>query len=292
MALASISVVIPAYNAKSTIADAIDSVTAQTTQAVEIIVVDDGSQDGTADFVANRYPDVHIERAPNGGPSRARNLGIATASGDWIAFLDADDRWHPEKLTTQLRLCGDSELAASDWVRQGAWAPIPDTVSTTRLSYRELLTMNQFQTSTVLMTRSLAQNLRGFDPAVDGAEDWDFWLRASQKTPIIKVDWPLVQYRDLPTGYSKNVWRVYTTMQPMLDKHRGTADVSRRDFSVLECWHHLRFWVAFSRARDPDHARVAWQNAWTPGLRSSVPRAFFQYLVPFLYRRVRRRRSA
>ena len=290
-ALASISVVIPAYNAQDTIGDAIDSVKEQTLPVHEIIVVDDGSEDRTAELVAARYPDVRVERVANGGPSKARNVGIDLASGDWVAFLDADDRWHPDKLSAQLALRGDSELVASDWVRQNAWAPVPELVPKSRLDYRALLTMNQFQTSTVVMTRQLAERLGGFDTAVDGAEDWDFWLRASQYTPIVKVNWPLVQYRDVPTGYSKDVWRVYTTMQPMLDKHRGTPAISAKEFSVLESWHHLRFWVAFSLSHDQGHARTAWRNAIKPGLRSSMPRAFVQYLVPFLYRRIRRRAS-
>ncbi|PSR20040.1 MAG: glycosyltransferase family 2 protein [Sulfobacillus acidophilus] len=288
--MVSISVVIPAYNAEKTIADAILSVVAQSVPVQEIIVIDDGSTDSTAQLVQSRFPQVQVQQIANGGPSRARNVGMRMAHGDWIAFLDADDRWHPEKMRIQLAARdGGARLVASDWVRGAEFTSPPDPVPRTQLGYRDLLKMNQFQTSTVLIERGLANVLGGFDSNVDGAEDWDYWLRASRETTIVKVDWPLVQYRDLATGYSKNVWRVYVTMQPMLDKHRETAPVSAQEFSTLEAWHHLRFWVAFGLAHDGDHARAAWHNAIQRRLRRYVPRAAWHYLAPFLIQRMRRR---
>lgn len=293
-ALVSISVVIPAYNAADTISDAIASVLDQSYAVHEIIVVDDGSSDDTAALVRGRFPNVRVETVANGGPSRARNHGLRLATGEWIAFLDADDRWHPDKLQVQMAVAAkeDVQLVAADWVRGGKFPSLPDPIPTTRLQYKDLLTMNQFQTSTVVMSKRLADSLCGFDPAVDGAEDWDFWLRSSRQTTIIKVDWPLVQYRDVPTGYSKDVWRVYATMQPMLDKHRDTSQLSSAEFATLEAWHHLRFWVAFLLAHEPNHARKAWQNAANPHLRLYLPSAFIRYLIPFLSRRFRRRSKA
>ncbi len=96
-----ISVVIPAYNAGRYIGRAIDSVLAQTRPAEEIIVVDDGSTDNTAE-IAGAYGDrIRFIRQENAGASVARNTGIAAATGNWIAFLDADDEWLPEKLRLQ-----------------------------------------------------------------------------------------------------------------------------------------------------------------------------------------------
>lgn len=290
MASASISVIIPAYNAANTVVEAIESVLVQTYSVTEIIVVDDGSTDQTADVVAKTFPSVRLESGPNRGPSGARNHGISVAKGEWIAFLDADDTWHPDKLALQMAVARDGvELIASDWIRGKVFTPCPRPIRETHLAYRDLLVMNQFQTSTVLMTERLVRTLNGFDANVDGAEDWDFWLRASRHTGIVKVDWPLVQYRDVATGYSKDVWRVYCTMQPMLDKHRGTDAISSREFSILEAWHHLRFWVAFYLAHDSGHARAAWHNALQKRLRRFVPKASTTYLLPFLWRRVRHR---
>jgi glycosyltransferase involved in cell wall biosynthesis len=97
----SVSAVIPAYNAERFISDAIQSVLAQTYEIAEIIVVDDGSSDRTAE-VASGFPRTHVMKRPNGGPGAARNTGIHAASGEWIAFLDSDDTWIPRKTEIQL----------------------------------------------------------------------------------------------------------------------------------------------------------------------------------------------
>src|SRR5690606_5731950 len=106
---AKISVIIPAYNAANTVTETLDSVARQTRRPFEVIVVDDGSVDSTAEIVrsfANRLPRLQIIGTPNGGVSRARNAGIAAATGDIIAPLDADDLWQPTYLE---RLCGRLE---------------------------------------------------------------------------------------------------------------------------------------------------------------------------------------
>ena len=97
----SISVVIPAYNAEGCVVRAVESVLAQSRPAMEVIVVDDGSRDATA-AVAERFgPAVRVLRQANGGPAAARNHGVREAGGEWIAFLDADDAWLPQKLERQ-----------------------------------------------------------------------------------------------------------------------------------------------------------------------------------------------
>ena len=101
--MTSVSVIIPAYNSESTITRALQSVTAQTRAPKEIIVVDDASTDNTREIAANfastsSIPLRVITQSSNGGPSAARNTGWDAASGDYIAFLDADDQWHPRKI--------------------------------------------------------------------------------------------------------------------------------------------------------------------------------------------------
>ena len=99
-----VSVVIPAYNASTTISRTINSVLAQTMRPMEIFVVDDGSPDG--DLLQRELilfgDQVTLLRKPNGGAASARNFGIGKASGEWVAFLDADDYWEPEKIATQV----------------------------------------------------------------------------------------------------------------------------------------------------------------------------------------------
>ncbi len=287
-----VSAVIPAYNARDTISAAIDSIQRQTYSSIEVIVVDDGSADGTGQWVKQHYPAVQVEVVPNQGPSRARNHGISCAHGEFIAFLDADDTWHPQKIEAQVKVLQrypEAELVASDWVRDETFSAIPDETPISWITYANMLQLNRFQTSTVLMRASVLGTLGGFDPAVDGAEDWDLWLRTSAVGRIAKLDWPLVMYRDMPAGYSKDVWRVYQTMQPMLEKHRNSAPVSAWSFAELESWHHMRFSVAFFLMHETGHAgaslkAIGQRRLWGPAMVASI-----RYLTPFLWKRWRRR---
>ena len=168
----SVSVIIPAYNAAAHIARAIDSVLAQSTPPLEIIVVDDGSTDDTAELVARRYPQVTCVRQDNRGCGQARNTGCTAARGDWLAFLDADDAWLPAKLEKQLALSVDPRVAVVNARRA------------TRLGF-ELGTAISFDTlwhSNVLIVSSTLVR-RGAFEAVGGfwaeryCEDYHLWLR-------------------------------------------------------------------------------------------------------------------
>ena len=119
-----VSVVIPTYNRINYLPRALDSVAAQTRPVTEIIVVDDGSTDGTAECIRSRYPEVNVIRQANHGVSHARNTGIRNVTGDWIAFLDSDDAWMPEKMSRQFsalagypgyRIAHSNEI----WIRGG-----------------------------------------------------------------------------------------------------------------------------------------------------------------------------
>ena len=96
-----ISVIIPTFNRSKTIFRAIDSILKQTYKPYEIIVVDDGSTDGTKDLVINKYPSIKYFYQSNNGVSKARNKGVHESKGEWIAFLDSDDEWLPKKLQEQ-----------------------------------------------------------------------------------------------------------------------------------------------------------------------------------------------
>lgn len=120
---ARISVIIPAFNRGHTLPRALDSVRAQTRAADEILIVDDGSTDNTAE-VLTAFPRVHCIRQENRGVSAARNTGIRAATGDWLAFLDSDDEWRPRKLELQVHALSsspESRIVHCDeiWVRNG-----------------------------------------------------------------------------------------------------------------------------------------------------------------------------
>lgn len=163
-----VSVVIPAYNSQAFVHRSIESALQQTHHPLEIIVVDDGSTDGTAD-VAGRYP-VTVLRQRNGGPAGARNTGVQAASGEWIAFLDHDDTWFPHKTAEQLRLVSPGISAAFCEKARPA----------ERITFEDLYWRNfGGNPSSTLIRRDVLLDLGMFDddPALFGLDDYNLWLK-------------------------------------------------------------------------------------------------------------------
>lgn len=221
---AQVSVVIPCYNAARFVAATLRSVLAQGDEVLEVIVVDDGSTDGSAELVANDFPSVRLLRQANAGVAAARNLGIQSARGDWVAFVDADDLWLPGKLRAQRELLAaqpQSRMAYSAWKVWTCAEPEPDAVwlrgvldsaddaarwaGPSGWIYPELLLDCHVWTSTVLARRDLLAELGGFDASLRIGEDYDLWLRASRLTPIVRVVRPGALYRLHPGNVTKRV---------------------------------------------------------------------------------------
>lgn len=218
----SITVVIPCYNASRWIAPSLRSVFAQEWPALEVLVVDDGSTDGSVELVRSQFPSVRILQQRNAGAAAARNAGIEAARGDWIAFIDADDWWLPGKLQAQMDLLAgrpEARMACAAW--QG-WPsedaePTPEVLERLRQSptgtggtasgwiYPELLTGCYVWTSTVLARADFLRQLGGFDTSLKVGEDYDLWLRASRQTPILRVRRPMALYRLHPHSLTKQI---------------------------------------------------------------------------------------
>lgn len=177
-----VSVIIPCYNSARYLAEAINSVLAQTVPAHEIIVIDDGSTDGSAGVAMSFAPHVKLIRQPNRGESAARNAGISASSGDWIAFLDSDDVWHPDKLKIQLGLIRGKEGAVcvhSDYYRFGAREDkpeVPRAVIEKRYDYGTLIVEPLVFISTAMVKAGL--NLR-FPEWTQYGEDMIFMAELS-----------------------------------------------------------------------------------------------------------------
>ncbi len=214
-----VSVVIPAYNVAAHIGEAIDSVLAQDYAPVEIIVVDDGSRDDTADVVSSRFPQVTLIRKANGGAATARNAGIRQAQGEFIAFLDADDIWLPGKLKAQVdyfRAHPDVAMNCtgfSQWVsdEEGVFpdplSVIPDQAGVAsdaidrELSgwvYHRLLLRSFVWTTTVMMRRTLIDKIGLFDESFRLGQDYEYFLRASRETEIHRLSRAYALYRQHP----------------------------------------------------------------------------------------------
>lgn len=217
-----ISVVIPCHNAERWIAATLRSVLAQKVDGLEIIVVDDGSADRSGDLVVRDFPQVTVIRQSNAGVAAARNRGIARARGTWVAFVDADDIWLPDKLRAQAQLLAtrpDARMAYSGWVvwRSGDAEPAPELLARLEKDegagptaagpsgwiYPELLLDCAVWTSTVMIRRDVLDEVGGFDETLRIGEDYDLWLRASRVTPILQVPRALALYRQHPDSITR-----------------------------------------------------------------------------------------
>lgn len=199
-----VSVVVPAYNAAATVGAAVDSVLSQTVSNVEVIVVDDRSTDATAELV-EAIPDPRVRlvrRAQNGRQAAARNSGIEVATGEWIAFLDADDIWLPRKLEIQL-----GRMAAVPNCRacQAAAYLVDEDLNPLQLKHcrpvsNPMLSFLRLQNlpaaaSSWIVKRELLDRIGMFDTELPVHEDWDFSLRLTPHANPICIDEPLTLYR-------------------------------------------------------------------------------------------------
>lgn len=207
-----VSVVIPTYNSVCYLTEAIDSVLAQTFQDFEILVVDDGSTDETATILEEKYKDrIRYLHKANGGVSSARNFGIQRAQGKYIAFLDADDIWMPEKLATQIealakdeksKVCYSSLLICDEDLNYVGLNLSPrrdDIISDLLLIGNVVATP-----SSVIAEMELFHEVGAFDVGLSQCADWEMWIRLSTKTGFIYIDQPLVKYRQHGSNMSRN----------------------------------------------------------------------------------------
>ena len=188
-----VSVVVPAYNAAATIGRAIASALAQTVPPLEIVVVDDGSTDNTA-AIAESFSDTRVRflrLSSNRGPAAARNRGLDEACGAWIAYLDADDVWHPQKLERCLALLPAFPDAVLLYHGRSA-EPLPElfpAVVPRRQNWRSLLLTNPVATPAAMHPALPGQR---WNEAMRHMEDHDFFLRLAERGPVVFLPLPLV----------------------------------------------------------------------------------------------------
>ena len=242
-----VSVIIPAYNAEPFITETVQSALDQTFKDLEVIVVDDGSSDQTVARLEAFGDRVRIHRQANAGVARARNAGVAIAKGSWIAFLDADDLWLPLKLQRQMASAADAPLLYTDRFNIGARKELPLLQSEAQpmrdgdIFMALLLEGNFITNSSVVLRRELFETLGGFAYGVSPAEDWDLWLRVTERHHARLCPEPLVRYRFHPDGASRN--------------HQRMAEVRTKVISRalhLERGRRLDWWVR----------RQVWAQTW------------------------------
>ena len=196
-----VSIIMPAYNASKYIAESVDSVLAQTYQNWELIIIDDGSKDNTAEIIG-KYTDKRIKfykNETNLGVSAARNKAIQIAQGSWTAFLDSDDKWSEEKLERQLKFAEQNEaeftFTASAFVLPNGEKSDYVLQIPSKITYTELLKQNVISCSSVLIKKTLIAN-RAMSCGTKIHEDFKLWLEILKDGNIAYgLNEPLLIYR-------------------------------------------------------------------------------------------------
>jgi glycosyltransferase involved in cell wall biosynthesis len=314
-----VSVIIPAYNAAATIAGTIDSVIAQTLQDFEIICVDDGSTDGTLAII-KRYGDrVQLIEQANSGPAAARNNGARNSSGEYLAFLDADDVWTPQFVERSVAAL-DADPALSLVYCNCALADSEGVPIDTSLvgksfdhapSLHELLTqLWPIMPSAAIVRRSAYDACGGYRDALKGAsfrfEDVDFWIKMREQGPFGYIDEPLITWRfawfprqlkRLP-DYSKalHVFEAYlqerygVSAAPLVDaRARAPRSIlATIGLKAMRDGDRLRARAAFARAIRVDPYRLKNYLRW---MRTFLPHRLAQSLSGGSSRRARSDRA-
>jgi hypothetical protein len=221
-----VSVVVPVHNGARYLAEALDSVLAQTHRQLEILVVDDGSTDDTPAVVARYGERLRLLRhADNRGPSAARNIGLRAARGPFVAFLDSDDRWLPEKLARQAAVLDarpDVGLVYTGWWHVDAERRRfgePVIVRDEGDLFRKLVLGNLVHPVAVMVRRSLLEQAGGFDDSIRYNEDWDLFLRLSLRgMRWAGIEEPLCEYRVHPEQATRHAEQMLTDRLTILER--------------------------------------------------------------------------
>ena len=193
-----ISVVIPTYNRIALVERAIDSVLMQSIKPFDIIVVDDGSDDGTSEMIQKKYRSINLVQQQNSGVSAARNNGIKHAKGDWISLLDSDDEWTEKKLENQVNrliknpdyhFCHTNEI----WIRNGVHVNQKKRHQKYGgYIFDKCLDICRISPSSTLFKKNILEHVGWFDTQLPVCEDYDLWLRITADYKILFVDEPLI----------------------------------------------------------------------------------------------------
>lgn len=267
----SVSVLIPAYNAAECVSTAIRSALAQTAPPAEVIVVDDGSTDRTADTVAAFGKQVRLRRQKNAGPAAARNHAAREATGEWLALLDADDAWLPEKLERQLAYADDPSVGVIH-----CWGPPGGGPAPEQITLESLWEKNCIVNSSVLVRRTAFQEVGGFDEdrGLISVEDYNLWLRLlSAGWQVATCPRQLHAYTPAPGNLSGQFERFARAELLNLEKLTpllglNAEAVRRKRLAIHDDYgRHLfhyrqlgaaRGWLSRALRASPSPARLAW----------------------------------
>lgn len=247
-----VSIVIPNYNYGNYIGETIQSVLDQTYRNFEIVVVDDGSTDNSVEVVHGFGDKVRLIEQKNQHLSAARNTGIRAAKGNWIAFLDSDDLWHPRKLEFQIEalknnqswfFVGANALGENDYPDYDVIKPV---FRETKLE--EFLVYTPMSGSDALVKKSCFDEVGFFDTSLRSSEDREMWLRLSTRYCGGVVDVPLWRYRKHSAQMNRDVQTILSTHKKVIQKYFRAHNTS---LSVRRmAWAHYYYSAALSHRDD------------------------------------------
>ena len=272
-----ISAVIPAYNCELYIARAIESVLSQTCSVDEIIIIDDGSADNTAEVVKRYGETIHYIHQQNAGASAARNTGIQSATGNWIAFLDADDEWIPERVQLQVQLLErNPELAwvSGNYIRclcdeNIARPHLAESAARNALGDKDYF-QNFFAayaksawgcTDTMLIKKSVLEEAGSFQIGQHQMEDIDLWWKIAQKYPQMGyITKPISTYHLGVTGSLIQSRTDYAACRQMIARHLAASKNTAFHDDITMCSvHMLKRWMRsmlFKKQKDDIHTTL------------------------------------
>ncbi|MFH1115048.1 MAG: glycosyltransferase [Pseudomonadota bacterium] len=252
-----VSVIIPTYNRLELLKETVESVRAQVFRDFEIIVVDDGSSDGTAEWLEGR-DDIRSVGQANAGIATSRNNGAAMARGRWLAFLDHDDLWATDKLKDQMDFLSnnpDTALAAARHVRLGKPFRTPRHPKWIKGDLLVKAYSESFiHTSSVMIRKDVFDKIGGFPPRYRFADEFDVWLTIARDFPIAYFDKPLVFIRFYESNTSHNRIGVRTDTYDILQKHYDPRRIPRSIYLRTLSDHDISFGRAYLGADNPAEA--------------------------------------
>ncbi len=258
----SITVIIPTFNRVQSLEKALNSVIEQSLPPTEILVIDDGSEDDTAAMIAEKFPQVIYHYQPNHGVSSARNVAIQMARSNWLAFLDSDDEWLPDKLQKQCeqlsknpnyRICHTEEI----WIRQGI--RVNAMKKHTKRGgdiFKYCLPLCAMSPSSIMIHRSVFESVGWFDETLPACEDYDLWLRITARYPVLFIDQPMIiKYGGHEDQLSRRYWGMdrfrIQAMQKLL--HQGGLTREQQHQLLNELHKKSRIYAQGAAKRGKQH---------------------------------------
>lgn len=289
-----VSVVIPLYNGARYITKTVDSVLAQTFKDYEIVIADDGSTDGSSEILHGLYGNnIKYFKQDNSGISSARNMAIRESRGEFIALLDHDDMWFPDKLAKQMELFNkipglglvysNSFIIDGYGARQGTLFDIEPPHS--GYVFYDLLRANFIPVMTALIRKSVINETGLFNEQFRIVEDWDFFLRIAKIYEVGYIDEPLAEYRVHPSGFSKKRILMLKELNEVIDLYTGKEKVERKKLAEMGIYrisagYKVALAIAYINDGDKKNSMRILRNALR--FRAITPKLFFALFLLLL----------